>query len=491
MRTKLWAVATRALAVAVICGAASLSPAQYNPTANQQVPDLNVTYSWPATGGASFYVIIVGAGTGTPNPGAPFDTFTTSATSFTSSKTMPVDGSSFTWVVYPDGDPAQVSPNQTFISGSGAALGTPNITYPPPSQCFTDGQNMTFAWAPVSGAVTYDFELRDGSTVIFDPEIHAGFTLTRTNINYSPADSTWTSPNFRVRACNVNNGNCGEWAEQALCVSEGEPLVVFSPPFSLEMLGSTSLYSASFNVNNVGSGDLIVNSVAGSAAWLTVNASTPFTVTPGGSQSVGLELDGSGLSGSLTDNVAVASNDPDEPSVNLMVTFNPPGGASSGILTDTFDIINGGQGTLDLSGVSITMGSGATITDISPALPASLAASERVTVTVEFDTAGLTVGSHCVMIEATSNAMSSPDDYMVCANLLEATTGGGSGTPHPADTNGDFSISVTEKDAYVNGYITGAHNDLQGALFAINAAAGGGAYCQNTNGTYAVGTSCS
>jgi subtilisin family serine protease/plastocyanin len=81
-----------------------------------------------------------------------------------------------------------------------------------------------------------------------------------------------------------------------------------------------------FIIQNVGNGTLSITSILDNQNWLSVNVfpSTPFTLDAGEAQSVDILIDWDLVgSTSQTAIITIASNDPDEPSVNVSVTANP------------------------------------------------------------------------------------------------------------------------------------------------------------------------
>ena len=72
-------------------------------------------------------------------------------------------------------------------------------------------------------------------------------------------------------------------------------------------------------VGNGGSANLVVSSVTDDATWITVTP-TSFTVAPGDSQSVTVEIQANTGAGAYNATVTIASNDPDEATVQITVS---------------------------------------------------------------------------------------------------------------------------------------------------------------------------
>ena len=89
---------------------------------------------------------------------------------------------------------------------------------------------------------------------------------------------------------------------------------------------SNSGTSGSFTIQNLGTGNLSITSITDNKTWLTTSGypSTPFTITPSGSQSITATVNWS-LVGTTTQTgiITIPSNDPDEPSVSVQVTAIP------------------------------------------------------------------------------------------------------------------------------------------------------------------------
>lgn len=78
-----------------------------------------------------------------------------------------------------------------------------------------------------------------------------------------------------------------------------------------------------FAIQNQGTQTLIVSSISDNKGWLTTsgNPSTPFSISPSGSQNVTVNVDWSQITGTQDlGTISIASNDPDEPGVTVPVT---------------------------------------------------------------------------------------------------------------------------------------------------------------------------
>lgn len=486
MKTKLWATATRALAFAALCGAASLSQAQmYSPSGCEQVSSATVTFSWPVTGGVSHYTVLVDTNN-PPSLSTPEDSFFTfgeSSTMFTSSYTYPLDGQNRYWVVYPDSDVAQASPVQCFVSGSGGAPGVPNLTSPQDGYCIEDNSFIVLGWDTVAEAQWYNIQVLKGGNVIYELN---GLNRNNLVIHQSSMSGAVAGDDlqWQVQAC--HGGGCSDWATRNFCINEGQPEITASPA-SLDFGIQSPIYSANMDVQNIGTGDLNVTNITSSAAWLTVGL-TSFSVGAGGSQAVGLELDGAASgAGTFNETLTIASNASNDMNYAVAVTFTSPG--ASGLPTTdsgTIDLIS--SGTADLTINSITLGANSdwvTSMNASPPAAVTLPPNDRTTVTVNVDGSGYAVGVYCTTLEVASDAVNAAAlSVVMCLNVTEASSGGMT-CFHPTDSNVDGSISNTEYTAayqqWQNGQIT-----TSVFLFAYNANAGGGAYCCDA-GNYTVG----
>jgi|GEM_PF-2043777 hypothetical protein len=109
------------------------------------------------------------------------------------------------------------------------------------------------------------------------------------------------------------------------------------------------LTNNSFAIQNVGVGPLTITSISDNATWLTTTCATiPFTIDPGASQSLIVNINWSSVNPpQQTATITILSNDPDEPSVTVTVTVIP---TSNPIISGT---ITNASGT-PISGVSVT-----------------------------------------------------------------------------------------------------------------------------------------
>ncbi len=83
--------------------------------------------------------------------------------------------------------------------------------------------------------------------------------------------------------------------------------------------------SNTFTISNVGNADLTITLISDDRNWLLTSGypSIPFVITPGNNQVVNVSVDWNLISTSDQGVITIDSDDPDEPSVTVMVTANP------------------------------------------------------------------------------------------------------------------------------------------------------------------------
>ena len=125
-----------------------------------------------------------------------------------------------------------------------------------------------------------------------------------------------------------------------------------------------------FAIENIGNEDLSITDISENVDWLSTAGypSTPFNISPSGSQTVTVNVNWNLLGGSQqTGTITIASNDPDEPTVTVNVTAIPTPSqpilsvspnnrdVNSSAGTTSFDVSNTGTGTMNWT-VSVTFG---------------------------------------------------------------------------------------------------------------------------------------
>ncbi|HVD09195.1 MAG TPA: hypothetical protein VNB88_00975 [Gaiellaceae bacterium] len=150
----------------------STPPALLSPVGNTQITT-QPTFTWTAAEGARRYRLQVSQD---PTFGSPIDDVLTRSTAYTSNSTYPADTVLY-WRVRAD--------DEKLVGLTWSATGTFRRTLPAP---VPDADNPTsgdliplFTWAPITGAVSYDFEINepDGDSSVFEDAYSSAFAFVK------------------------------------------------------------------------------------------------------------------------------------------------------------------------------------------------------------------------------------------------------------------------------------------------------------------------
>ncbi|HEU4382595.1 MAG TPA: choice-of-anchor D domain-containing protein [Anaeromyxobacteraceae bacterium] len=329
------------------------------------------------------------------------------------------------------------------VSGTGQLLAAPHIAVSPTSLGFgnvTVGtpSSQTFTISNTGNAtLTGTIARASGSTE---------FTFTPSSFNVAAGGSQGVSVTYAPSAAGADTGSLTVSSNDAANpnvsvalsgtgVSAPTPSIALSPPslsFGTVVLGSSA--SLSTQIQNTGTAVLNVTGIAlcagtsGEFAW---TPSAPLSVPPGQSATLTVTYTPTAAaadSGCL----AIASNDPASPTVNLGVSGTGagqpfpaialvPSSLSFGTVTigssasRTTQVQNTGNATLNVLGISLCSGTPAKFT-WSPAAPLAVAPGQAATLTVTYTPTDAVVDSGCL-------AIASDDPQNATVNLQLTGTG--------------------------------------------------------------------
>jgi hypothetical protein len=238
-------------------------------------------------------------------------------------------------------------------------------------------------------------------------------------------------------------------------------------------------------VSNTGTAVLEVSSVTSShAAFTVVGPASPFNVAAGGSTTLTLRFT-AGAIGPAGGSLTITSNDPDEPSVLVLLsgtsTEPPPppaprievtplslafGVVTLGTTADrTFEIRNTGTASLQVSGLSP---SNAAYSVVSPAVPTTVAQGSTITVTVRFTPSAAQAQSGELTV--TSNDANAPTVAValsgtgVTAPVPPPARRMNAGGPQYTAANGRLFSADASYAAGSFGFVSGSANNVGGSV---------------------------
>ncbi len=249
--------------------------------------------------------------------------------------------------------------------------------------------------------------------------VAAGSSLQLT-VRFNPAGLGLRSAALQIQSNRYPAGNL-----QVAFTGTGDgPQIAVSPSFVA--FGSTNVNTTlvrTFNVSNNGSQPLTVSGISfstGNSTDFRATTSLPFTVTPGGSQTVAVDFR-PGAAGARSSKAVVASNDPMNPGVDVWldgvglapdVTVSPTslgfGKVREGqTASRTFTIQNAGTGPLTVSSLMITGAGAAKFKVIGVSAPFTLAPSTPPT-TIQVNYSPTAVGATSAQLSVVSDDPDSP-----------------------------------------------------------------------------------
>ena len=223
--------------------------------------------------------------------------------------------------------------------------------------------------------------------------------------------------------------------------------------------------NATLTIRNTGAGSLTVNSLnIDSARFAVTSPSAPFTVAPGGQQTVTVRFQPA-TAGRVTAAVLIGSDDPVNTTETIPVVGNGVGGSSAGSLSVStaslafgsvsvgesaelsLTLSNGGGADLTVNAITSSDPQFSTVFAGSPSgTPFTLGAGSQLTISVRFQPSS--PGTHNATLSVSSSDSASP---IVNISLTGEGAGGGGGAP---------SITLNSHSVTYGGVSVGRTNEL-------------------------------
>lgn len=346
------------------------------------------------------------------------------------------------------------------VSGTGQAAAAPKIAVAPTSLDFgnvTVGASSpkTFAISNTGNATLTGTVARATGTsaeYAIAPaafSVAAGTSQTIT-VTYAPVDATTDAGSVVVSSNDTTSPTVSVGLSGA-GVTAPTPAIAVSPTslgFGTVILGGSASLAA--EVRNTGTATLDVTGIAlcaGTSAEFTWVPVAPFSVAPGRSSTLTVTYRPT-AAGTDSGCLAVASNDPASPTVNLGVSGTAAAEAVASIVLDpgsldfgtvivgttasrTTQVRNTGNATLDVTGISLCSGTSATFAWF-PAAPFTVAPGQSVTLTATYAPTAAAAENGCLALA--SNDAAHPSVELAVA---------GTGAPPPVPS-ADADIDIDE-----------------------------------------------